>query len=53
MTMDAGAVPTPKSGMDQSTLFVGTGVKGASLIDDRTVFQGYAPVVALTAKETK
>lgn len=53
MTMDAGAVLTPKNGMDKSTLFVGTGVKGASLIDDRTVFQGYAPVVALTAKETK
>ena len=52
LTMDAGAVLTPKTKADKAPLFVGTGVKGVSLIDERTVFQGYAPVVGLTAKET-
>lgn len=52
MTMDTGAVLTPKNGIDKSTLFVGTGITGVSLFDDRTVFQGYTPVIALTAKET-
>ena len=52
MTMDTGAVLTPKSPTTDAPVFVGTGVKGVSLFDDKTVFQGYAPVVALNAKET-
>lgn len=52
MTMDSGAVLTPKDGIDKTALFVGTGVAGVSLYDKRAVFQGYAPVIALTAKET-
>ncbi len=52
LTMDAGAVLTPNAMPDKSPLFVGTGIKGVSQIDDRTVFQGYAPVIGLTAKET-
>ncbi|MBQ8346962.1 MAG: hypothetical protein IJY17_05110 [Alphaproteobacteria bacterium] len=51
MTMDTGAVLTPKT--EKTPLFVGTGVTGVSLSDPRTVFQGYAPVVALNAKETE
>lgn len=53
ITVDAGAVLTPKDKSAKVPLFVGTGVKGTSLIDERTVYQGYAPVVLLTAKETK
>lgn len=52
MTMDTGAVLTPAAPTWKMPLFAGTGVKGVSLTDDRTVFQGYAPVVALNAKET-
>lgn len=52
LMMDAGAVLTPVTKQAKAPLFAGTGVKGVSLLDDRTVFQGYAPVIGLTAKET-
>ncbi len=52
LTMDTGAVLTPNTMPAKAPLFVGTGVKGVSLTDDRTVFQGYAPVIGLTAKES-
>lgn len=51
LAMDTGAVLKPENKTAQPPLFVGTGVKGVSLIDDRTVFQGYAPVISVTAKE--
>ena len=52
LTMDTGAVLSPKSEIGKVPLFIGTGITNVSLIDDRTVFQGYAPVIGLTAKET-
>ena len=52
LTMDTGAVLTPKQKADKAPLFAGKGIKDVSLTDDRTVFQGYAPVIGLTAKET-
>lgn len=52
LAMDAGAVLTPVTKREKAPLFAGTGVKGVSLSDDRTVFQGYAPVIPLNAKET-
>ena len=52
LTMDCGAVLTPVNKPDTAPLFAGRGIKGVSLHDDRTVFQGYAPVVPLNAKET-
>lgn len=48
--MDTNAVLTFK-GDKTSSLFVGSGLKGTSLVDDRTVFQAYAPIIPILAEE--
>ncbi len=51
LTADTGAVFTLK--IPTMLKFIGTGLTNISQIDNKTVFQGYTPVIPLHAQETK
>lgn len=52
ITMDTGAILRPKDSLPDKMLtgYTGTGIKYVSLTDEKTLFQGYAPVIPLTVK---
>ena len=54
MTADTGAVFTFKQiPVGEKVVFIGTGITDVSRADAQTVFQGYAPVIALNVREAE